>query len=231
MKDKLKDFFKPTISKLVLAFLFLAWQYFYSFTALKIDSLTQVFDYILKGLGLVNWNNYFVRTGSLIFIWLFVSVVIFIMIWGFERISIFLYNRKVEKKYINQPKEDYKDILKSKQIEFSKHFVHYSLWAGGVLFILMSLFVFSDLLENIRFNLLDTFLWNLQENGEEIDFNNLILLIISFVTLYPFWYIFSCVVNWLFKEGKMVEDEEEIFEEHSAVVIKDTSSDNEEDVT
>lgn len=228
MNEKIKTFLKPSAAKIALAIIFLLWQYFYNYVGMNFDFAGQLLDYIAKGLGLVSWNNYFVRTGSLVLIWVLVAFFIFIGIWFFERASIALHNRKIEKNYMNQPKENYQELLKSQKNSFKRHFLSNAIWAGGFLLFITVLFLISGQIENIRFWVLDTFTWNLIENGQEIETNETLTVVISFLAMAPIWYLVSCVHLWVFEEGKVKIEEEEIDSEHVPVVIDLPEEEDEE---
>ena len=89
-------------------------------------------------------------------------------------------------------------------------------------FSFISLFILSDQIEKLRFSAIDNLLWDMQESGEEVNFESTMPVVISFVSILPFWYLVSCFHFWIFKESRLASESEEISEEHSSVVIKDS---------
>lgn len=223
MGDKTKDFFRLTWGKIFAASFFVSWQYFYSFRYDEnfVIGLAGLGQYLTGGLTLISWNNYFVRTGSLFLIWIVVAFIIFICLWVFEKAATSIHNSRVMKEYINRPKHDYEHLLKSTKVKFSSHLLVNAIWVGGALMVLFSLFFVSDQLENLRFWAMDTLAWNAFEGGAEVNIEGIVPLAISFAAMLPFWYLVVCTNVWIFKEAKVEEEEEELIEEHFALIQED----------
>lgn len=221
MKEATKEFFKPNLYKIFTTLLFFSWQYFYSFKYIRLEALTTIGQYLTGGLSLITWNNYFIRTGSLLFIWIMMAFVIFILLWFFERIIVSTHNAKVMKEYVNRPRRDYEHLLREKRVRFSTHLLANAIWVGGIIFVTFSLFFLSDRLEQMRFSATDTIIWNAIESGTEINTDSIVLLAISFFCTLPLWYLIICITFWIFKEAKTEEEEEEIIEEHYALISEE----------
>jgi hypothetical protein len=218
MKEKVLNCLKPTLGKTVLTLGFLGWQYGYSFLGLRLNIITQYGKYLPKLFSGVDWNNYFVRNFSLFLVWVAVALVIFAVIWIFQVISVALYNRKIKKDYINAPEEEYSRLLKTKN-KYFEHLKSKIFWFAGILIIFIALFAISDLLEQIRFFVLDSIVWNAHESGATIDMYSAPYTIGSFVVLGFIWYFISAFIIWVFTEQKTKEQEEEIAEKHFAIKV------------
>lgn len=221
MGNRAKDFFRPTLSKIFVTLFLISWQYFYSYQLgleyLR-DAVPILAQYLASGFGLVSWNNYFIRTGSLFFVWILVAFIIFLALWVFEKAAISLHNTRVVKKYVNKPKHDYEHLLRSPKVKFSSHILANAIWVGGVILMLFALFFLSDLIEQFRFWAVDTITWNAFEAGTEVSADSVTFLALSFAVMVPIWYLVVCVNAWVFREAKIEEEEEEIIEEHYAII-------------
>lgn len=219
----LKKFLKPTFFNIFFALIISSWQYFYSFQSGQFEILNNVRNYLSIVFGMIDWENYIMRAFSLLLIWIFVALVIFVFAVTFESLSVAMHNRKVQARFVNQQDEDFTHLLKSREITLKRHFLPFSLYSAAFM---MTVFAFSsgaDILESIRFSAVDSILLGLLENGVEINFNSQLNIVVSYGICFLVWYLFGSGINFLFKYGQEKNQEEKDEEEHFGAVIEDAS--------
>lgn len=219
MSLKGTQYLKPTAGKLALTIFFVAWQYFYSYQNYGIEFFSSNVRSLGVFWGYFDWGSSLSRIFSLLALWAIVAVIIFFGIWTVEAVSVFFHNKMVERKYVNRPAADYEHLLRH-----SKSILDYlknrSLWAIGILLILVSLFFISDGLEGIRQWAIDAAaLWSF-DHGYMIDWQNSLYLTLSFVLFTFIWYWISLFVVSIFKIQLSEEKKEEITKDHFAVDVK-----------
>lgn len=228
MNIEIKNIFKPTIGKIIFSIVFLAWQYFYSYLGIRFYYLDLVGDYFKVGLSGVNWNNYFIKSGFMLVIWLIVAFIIFLLIWGYQSYKIFRYNQKIKKSFVNKQDENYNNLLKKQSMDFKNHFIHYLYFGGSFTLIIAGFSLFSDLVEKFRYNISDSITLNLLENNALQESSIGIILIISFIIVYAFWYLFSGAIFTTYEIGKNKYNQEKISDDHFAVVIEEPEIEEED---
>jgi hypothetical protein len=207
----------------------LGWQYGYSYMGLRIDILSRYGAYFSKSFTGVDWNNYFIRNFSLFIVWVVVALAIFFGIWIIQNLSVTLYNQKIKKGYLNQPEIDYAHLLKSRNT-LKVHLKSKIFWFAGTIILFISLFALSDLIEQIRFNTLDSIVWTAFENGTMVDMYSLPYTIGSFVVMIIPWYVIATAVTFIYTEQKSEEREEDISDKHFAIEVDSSiPKDSEED--
>ncbi len=228
MNEEIKNIFKPTIGKIIFSLIFLSWQYSYSYLGIRFYYLDLIGDYFKVGLSGVSWDNYFIKSGFMVIIWLIVASIIFFMIWGYQSYKIFIYNQKIKKDFVNKQDESYNNLLKKQTIDFKKHFTHYLYFGGAFTLIIAGFSLFSDLIEKIRFNISDSIILNLIENNAIKESSTGIILIISFIMIYAFWYAYAGAIFATYKIGKNEYSQEKISDEHYSVVVEDSEIEEED---
>jgi len=213
------DFLKPRTSIIFFSVLALTWQYFYSFAQYNQGYFKVIREYLKISLDLVAWENVVIRTLSLGLIWIIVALVIFLTLVAFENFSIFFYNRRVEKEYLNRPKEDFDHLLKKRELTIKRHLPAHLLLSAAFLIYLFSIITGTDFIENIRGHLVENYFLNLQWTLRTIDFNASMPQVISFLFSFVFWYLISCLANFLYRKSSQLHEEEKIVEDHYGAII------------
>jgi len=219
MKKKLANFLKPRVWTVFFALLMVAWQYVYAYRGIDIESLHQIQVYFGFSMSSVNWDNFLIRAVSLGAIWLLVAFLIFLMLWVAESLSVGSYNRKLTKKYVNQPKADYSDLLRTKNIGFRSHFMAQLWFSAGIILIPVGFFLVSGIMESIRSYFVLTYITAVLESGAELDFNDITISVVSFLATLPFWYLFAALDTWCFITGRKEQTEAQLQENHFAIPI------------
>lgn len=220
MINELKNFFKPSIPKIIYALAVLTWQFFYNFQKYDFGFVgTAIKGYVEIGFGAVSWGNFFIRNISLLFVWIIVALIIYLFFISWEFIGNIFHNLKVKLTYQNQSPADYGHLLRKSSITLKSHLISHLLLTGGVFLFLLGFFFMSNLVEKFRFSLADRIFWQMIEGGAAITYDSLWYTVVSFVATLPFWYFYSCLVFFIFREGKVEEDEADITDEHYAAVI------------
>lgn len=227
--DQLRFIHKPTIFKFVSVLFLLSWEYFYSYLGIKLSYLGYLGEYLGLGLGEVNWNNYFIRSGFMLILWLIVALLIFFAIWVSEYISVTKHNNKIKKDFINQSESNYADKLMNPLVEFRYHFINQLIIIGAITLYLAGLFLFSDFLEFVRQNLTSMVVNNLLENSVEVSYDSSWFLVISFFFMAIPWYFYSGLVEAIYRFGLDRKKKTEIADEHFAVVVDESEPEEAEE--
>lgn len=218
------DALKPSWLILFLTGFFATWQFFYSYLGFRIESLPTVLRLLGIGLGSINWNNYFIRSSSLVVLWLIVAFTIFAIIWLTEIISVWSHNRKIKSEYINEKPKDYSHLLKYSTVTFGKHFINRLLSTLPYALLGLGLFIVSDILENLRFLVAGVLMVNLSENGVRVYYGSVPLLVVGFAVTAFIWYLYSGIIVFIHRLAKERKEATEIADEHFVVVVEDNDT-------
>lgn len=230
MKGK-NNILKPTSGRLILTGTFLSYHYFFTYAGLNIYFFDLVSRYLKIGLSTIHWNNYFIRSGFLVLLWLLIAFIIYFAIWGYESLRISLHNRKIKKKYLNKQKEEYAELLLIRSMKVRTHLKKYLYFGGSATLTMTAFLMFSELFESLRYGITDNIAFRLIENGVQFDPTGATVLTISFVGATIVWYLYSCLVSWIHEKGKSEEAHEKISDEHFAVIADEPNSEEIEDPT
>jgi hypothetical protein len=227
MKEILKKSFRPNLINICAAFLLLAWQYFYNFQGIRVESFGFLGQYFSIGLRIVDWNNYFVRSFFMVILWLLVAFLIFATIWLVEYTSIRSHNKKVEKGLINN---EATNVIKKQQFKIDFHVKGVLYLSGSLLSFVAGFFLFSGILEKIRYVVTDVIVLNFIENNVAIDYASSYIQIVGFVAMFPVWYLYASLVAFLYFASREKMDTAKISDEHFAVVVDEDSLEETENI-
>lgn len=225
----MKTFFKPTRWTLTLTVSLVMWQYFYAFRGIDYQGLRQLRSYFGFSLSIVNWDNFLIRTFSLGIIWVIVALIIFFLLLFFESYNVAAHNRRIEKKYVNQPKDDYAHLLRVKNIKFKDHFATQLYLSAGIILIPAGFFMLSGVIEGLREGLLQAFSSRMLESGTFVDTSATWVVATSFLLVIPFWYLLAATDSWCFKRNIERRGDEEIASEHYAIEVQEKKPEDKED--
>jgi hypothetical protein len=228
MKEGILSFFKPRFWTIIFSVILVAWQYLYGFRGVDFELLATVRNYFGFGLSAINWNNFAVRTLSMALIWVVVAGIIFFFLWLAEAYVVSSHNRKLSKNYINQPKDNFSHLLRTRDISFKKHFVSMLWLSAFIVLIPIGLFLVSGLIESVRSNIVITYLVSAQEAGMEVDYNSVSIVTVSFLATLPIWYLYACFDSWCLAKSREGQAEAKIADDHYAVPVEEPTEDSEE---
>lgn len=223
MNGKVSQYLKPTFGKMALSIVFVAWQFFYSYQDYGFEFFSSNLKFLGTGFGYFDWGNSSSRIFSLLLVWIFVAIVIFLGIWAFESLSVILHNRIVEKRYVNRPTSDYEHLLRESKANFS-FLRRRVLWLVGILLLLLSFFLLSDGVEAVRKGVIDFLSLWLFDRGYSFNLSGSFAIVLSFVILTFFWYWVSLFIISVFKIQISEEEKEQITENHFAVDVETKES-------
>jgi hypothetical protein len=224
MKERVGSFLKPRFWTVFLALILVAWQYVYAFRGIDLELLAKIRTYFGFGLQAINWNDFLIRTLSMAAIWVFVALIIFLLLWLAETYVIGSHNRKIQRQYVNRPQEDFNHLLKSSSHSLSGRLISVLWFSTFIILIPIGLFMLAGLFEALRSNAVITYILAAQENGMEVDYYSLNLVIISFLATLPFWYLFSCFDTFCYMQSRKEKSVQKIENDHYAVPVIDPAS-------
>jgi hypothetical protein len=229
MKDSILSFLKPRPWTVIFALFLVAWQYLYAFRGVDFEYISNIRSYFGFGLSAINWNNFMVRTLSMALIWIIVAGVIFFGLWLAEMYVVSAHNRKISKNYINQPKENYAHLLKTRDVSFKKHFVAQIWLSAFIICIPLGMFLVTGLVESLRSSVVIYFLTSAQDSGMELDYNSVSIVVTSFLFTVPVWYLYGCFDSWLLVRSREGSAAAQIADDHYAVPVEDFAEVSEDD--
>lgn len=220
----IKDSLRPTFSKGLLVILFLAWQYFYSYMGYKAEYLEIVFEYLGLGLGIVNWDNYFIRSIFMVILWLLVAMVIFVALWISQSLG--------QKRYKQSPSslDPLAEVERAAGglAQLLPRMLVTMIIMGGYFLVFFGFAVASDFVESLRSLLSDGLLLNLSGNDVNVSYGSVGLLVASFLLITPVWYLYAAIISMSRNFGLSQRSKFEIEDDHFAVVVDESSLQSEE---